>query len=179
MTAQGQRRVLRVTIYVSLVISAAATFLLGDRLWAAARLGDVPIWAPLVAPIAFTTFVIVYSVDRTLVARKRGWSLRRDLLPVAFALAVLSLLWPHHATEYRATMASRTGRDYAQLLLRSGQAPVRAAGCELLGLRAQISNIADVQALAESDSSPLVREVCAQAFERLSAGGEPPEQPAP
>ena len=179
MTALSQRRLLRVAIYVSLVVSAAATFFLGDRLWAAARLGNVPIWMPLIAPLTFTIFVAVYSADRTLVARQRGWSLRRDLLPVAFALAVLSLLWPHHATEYRATVASRIGRDYAPVLLRSRQAQVRAAGCELLGLRAQLANVHDVQSLAETDPSPLVREVCAEAFERLSAGAAGPGAPSP
>ncbi len=169
MTDVGSRRALRIAVYAFLVASAAAVFFLGDQLWTAARQGDVPIWMPLVAPSIFTLFVVVYAFDRWLLVRRRASSLGRAVLQVVFAIIFLSLLWPQQASQYRETMRARQAEDYAVMLLRHRQAEVRAAACELLGLRAQISQGPQIQKLAEADDSPRVRAVCHQALERLTA----------
>ena len=146
MTQQATRKYLRIAVYALLVTSAGATFLLDERLWSAARLGSIPMWAPLIAPALFTVFVAVYTIDRWLLVRRRVSSIGRAALQVAFAIIFLSLLWPQQATQYRETVRVRRAEDYAVLLLRHHQADVRAAACELLGLRAQISEGAQVQA---------------------------------
>ena len=69
--AGGPRHGLRIAVYVMLLGSAGTAFLLGDRLWAAARLGNLPIWAPLVPAMLFTVFVVVYTFDRWLLVRRR------------------------------------------------------------------------------------------------------------
>lgn len=169
MTQTAKRRVMRIIVYLFLVASAAAAFLLGDWLRAAARQGDVPVWAPLVAPGIFTLFVVVYGVDRWLMVRRRLSSLGRAFIQVAFAMTFVSLLWlwPYQAPRDRDIDAAGQAPDYRVALLADPDPNVRAAACELLGLRADASATARIGALATHDDSLRVRQACGEALRRL------------
>jgi hypothetical protein len=67
------RWAVRVLVYVMLVGSAGAAFLLGDRLLELVRIGTLPVWAPLVPAILFSAFVAVYTIDRALFVRRRNY----------------------------------------------------------------------------------------------------------
>ncbi|MBI3178989.1 MAG: hypothetical protein HYZ27_04970 [Deltaproteobacteria bacterium] len=157
----------RIAVYVMLIASAGAVFALGDRLWAAARGGSLPMWAALLPPCMFTLFVVVYAVDRWLLVKRRGYPTGRAFFQVAFALLFVTLLWPQQAAELQATRLSEP--DRALRLLRHGEPEVRASMCELLALRAQLSAHDDIARLAATDRSPVVRTACATALERLEA----------
>lgn len=164
-----QRRLLRIFVYVLLVTSAGATFLLGDRLWAAAKLGDLPVWAPLVAPGVFTLFVGLYAVDRWALVRRRNYPVARAILQVAFAALFLSLLWPQQTAQYREVMEAKQTEDYAVRLLKHREPNVRAAACEIIGWRGEVERYPQLQTLATTDPSARVKRVCSEALERLSA----------
>ena len=177
------RKQLRVAVYVFLVASAATTFFFSDRLWTAARLGELPIWAPLIAPGTFTLFVVVYALDRWMLVRQRASSLMRAFMQVAFAIIFVTLLWPQQAAQYRQTVRAKGDDDYAVRLLHHRDPDARAAACEIIGLRAQIGQSSTIERLARSDDVDFVRRACAQALDRLSAGAppdpDPPRTPPP
>ncbi len=157
----------RIAVYVMLFSSAGAVFVLGDRLWAAARGGSLPTWAALLPPVTFTLFVVVYAADRWLLVKRRAYPTGRAFFQVAFAILFVSLLWPQQAAELQATRA--TEPDRALRLLRHSDPEVRASMCELLALRAQLNAHQEITRLAGGDKSPLVRNACAAALERLEA----------
>ncbi len=171
MTQTAKRRVLRIAIYVFLMASAGAAFLLGDWLRAAARLGDVPTWAPLVAPSIFTLFVVVYAVDRWLLVKRQRHSLGRAFFQVAFAIVFVSLLWlwPQQVPRGRGAAVTNDVIDFRSALLEDRNPNVRAAACELIGLRGQGEALERVTALAAHDNSEQVRGACAEAAIRLHA----------
>ncbi|MEE8410642.1 MAG: hypothetical protein V3T05_13655 [Myxococcota bacterium] len=164
----------RIVVYVMLVLSAGAAFWLGDRLWEAVRDGRMPIWVALIPPTTFTLFVLVYAVDRWLLVKRRGVPIARACLQVVFALLFVGLLWPHQASELRATRRSQEP-DRAVRLLRHADPDVRAAMCELIALRAQVTARDRITAMADGDKSPDVRDACRRALSRLEtiAAGVP------
>lgn len=172
----SHRKLVRIVVYVLLLTSAAAAFLLGDRLWAAARLGDVPIWAPFVAPASFTLFVAVFAIDRWLLVRRRSASLGRAALQVVFAIIFLTLLWPQQTAQFRATKAAQTEGDPAVRLLRHADPGVRAVACEVLGWRREVSQYATLQRMVVDDPSADVKATCGRALERLSAAQLEPSE---
>jgi hypothetical protein len=160
-----------------LMLSAGATFGIGDRLWAAARTGSVPVWVALFPVCAYTAFVVVYAIDRWLLIKRRNYPLGRALAQVIVVILFLALLWPHQAEELRATRRSPIVADRALRLLRDPDPQVRAAMCELLALRAQASASEQVAGLAETDRSEEVREACSAARDRLQALGDATPDP--
>jgi hypothetical protein len=168
------RRAMRIAVYLFLFASAATTFFLGEHLWAAARLGDAPIWAPLLAPVIFTFFVLLYTIDRWLAVRRRAATISRSVLQVALALIFLTLLWPPQATEYRRTLEAKQNQDFHIALLKHRDHDVRTAACELLGLRAAQSDSNDaaflaVTALLERETSEPVKAACRAALAQINA----------
>jgi hypothetical protein len=168
MLTDTYRRPIRIAAYVMLVLSAATAFFLGDELWAKARLGELPAWAPLIPPSLFTLFVMVYAADRWLLVRRRLYSGSRALYQLAFGIVFLSLLWPDNIAELRHLRESPTG-DRIQRLLSNSDAEVRAAACELLGLRAETTAYPWIEPLAHGDHDASVRAACSEALTRLSA----------
>jgi hypothetical protein len=163
---QGQ--VIRVIVYVMLLLSAGAAVLFGDRLWLAWRSGVLPIWAPLLAPAAFTAFVVVYTVDRALMVRRGKYPLSRALFQVASALVFLTLLLPQQASELRqAKHAEAIVQQPALWLLAHSDAHVREATCEVLIGRMAGDVIERVATLAHNDPELKVRTNCELALERL------------
>lgn len=171
MPSRRTAQAVRIGVYVMLVLSAGATFFLGDRLWAAARTGSVPISVALIPVSAYIAFVAVYAVDRWLLVKRRAYPLGRAIMQALFVMLFLALLLPHQASELRATRDAPNVADRALRLLRDTDPEVRAAMCELLALRAQVTARERVAELAERDRSPTVREECAKASERLAALG--------
>lgn len=167
------RKAVRIAVYVMLVTSALVSFVLGDRLWSAARDGDVPLWFPLLAPATFTAFVVVYSVDRWLLLRRRRYPPGRVFFQLAFAVVFLSLLWPRQAAEFRDSKRRSLGSDYVLRLLKKSDPDVRAAACELLGLRGQGSAAELVKQLAYNDTNRDVRTVCLASLQRLQTNPSP------
>lgn len=167
-TRELQGQVVRVVVYMMLLLSAGAAVFLGDRLWLAWRSGFLPIWAPLLAPAAFTAFVVVYTVDRWLLVRRRQYPLSRAFFQVAFALVFLTLLLPQQANELRqAKQAEAVVQQPALRLLAHSDAQVREATCEVLIGRIPSDVIERVAALAHNDPDLKVRTNCELALERL------------
>ena len=178
-TDRKDRRILRVLVYVMLALSALGTFLVGDRLWAAARVGDVPLWTPLVAPGAFTAFVIVYAADRWLLVRAVRYPVARAIVQVAFAVVFMSLLWPHQASELRQAKAITHEADVAVRMLESPNEEVRALACEVLGWRVQISAEEALQRVVRDDPAAQVQARCREALGRLQGATAPPSPVSP
>jgi hypothetical protein len=164
-------KLIRVVVYVMLFLSAGAAFLLGDRLWAAARGGALPLYVPLIPVCAFTAFVVVYSVDRWILVKRRNYPLGRAFFQVALAILFATLLWPQQASEIRAIRRTTATHDRALRLLDNKDADVRAAMCELLARRRQIEALPRLQALTDADPSAEVRATCKVAAEELQAIG--------
>ncbi len=162
-------RVLRFVVYALLLVSAAAAFLLADNLWSLVRNGTLPEAAALAAPAAFTVFVIAYAVDRYLQIAKRGFPFARAGFQVGLAVIFLVLLWPRYTEELRETREARRGRDPIFTLLEHHDDNVRAAACELAGLRQQLDTYDAVNRMGESDHSPAVRQACARAVAAITA----------
>lgn len=168
MVENRDTRLVRIVVYVMLVLSAGTSVFFGDRLWTAAREGSLPLWAPLLAPAAFTAFVVVYTVDRWLLVRRHHYPLTRALFQVAFALVFLTLLLPQQASELRQLRRAEVNiREPAMLLLAHPEAGVRAATCELLSGRIAGDVYQRVLEVAHNDVAPQVRESCSHAIGRL------------
>jgi hypothetical protein len=120
---------------------------------------------------AFTLFVVVYTLDRLILVKRRHYPTGRAFFQVVFAVLFLSLLWPHQATRMQQARDATAPTDRAVRLLRHPEPDVRAVACELLGLRAQESAVERVAALAENDVSEDVRDACRKALDRLQAIG--------
>jgi hypothetical protein len=163
MQSLSWRRPLRLLSIAFLIASAAVTFVSGPRLWSAATLGALPLWVPLLAPIAFTLFIAILTVDRLFLARGRGRFLLRTMIQLSFAAAFLALLWPQQLRAYRHAQ-DNAPQDVAEQLLHHRDPRVRAVSCELLGLRGQAGAVAYVSELATSDASLRVRAACAAAL---------------
>jgi hypothetical protein len=163
-------QIVRIAVYIMLVVSAGATFWFGDRLWQAARSGTLPTWAAILPVCAFTLFVVVYSVDRLLLVRRRNNPTGRAIIQIVFALLFIGFLWPGQAHQFRAAREMTSAEDRALRMLRHRDPDVRAFACEHLAQRTDL--VDDIAAIAESDRSSDVRQTCAHALERVRANAQ-------
>ena len=154
-----------------LMLSAGAMLLLTDQLWAGVRQGDLPIWAAIIAPTAFTVFAIIYAIDRWLLVRRRHYPLARAFFQVAFAVLFLAVLVRPQALEYRQAKEDAAHPNATVNLLKHREPGVRGATCELLGLRGDLTAYAEIEGLILRDTSAHVRERCTRALEQLRAIG--------
>ena len=161
-------KTVRIAVYVMLVVSAGTTFLLGDRLWQAARSGTVPTWTALLPVCAFTLFVLVYAVDRLLLVRRRHYPTGRAFFQIVFALLFIGLLWPGQAHQLQEARRAHRADDRAARMLHHRDPDVRAFACEQLATRADLTD--EIAALAAHDRVQEVRRVCTAALVRLRAG---------
>jgi hypothetical protein len=167
----------RVGVYVMLVVSALGAFLFDTELWQAARLGTLPVWGPLVPAAAFTAFVVIYSVDRWLLVRRRNYPLVRAFFQVTAAVVFLTFLWPRQMSELRA--AREAVPPLAQPRLLGHRDPqVRAMACELAGLKHDATFASRMDEMARRDGDAAVRAACAEAIRRLNEP-QPAGAPAP
>ena len=81
-----------------------------------------------------------------------------------------TLLWPHQASEIQAVRRTVRTPDRALRLIDNRDPDVRAAMCELLGLRRQTDVTDRIESLAENDNAPEVRAACKEALVRLQEG---------
>jgi hypothetical protein len=164
--ASPVRRLVRLIVYVMLLVSFGTLFFLGDKLWAAARTGQVPIWAALMPILAFTAFVLVYSIDRWLLIKKRGYPLLRAILQVSLAIGFSALLWPHQAANFRETREAVANFSVINLL-EHRDARVRALACEVLGFRHDNTAYERMQRMVNADKSAATRLVCSEALRKI------------
>lgn len=162
-------RALRLTVFALLLLSAAASFLLADKVWAAVRLGTLPLWGALLAPATFTVFVVVYGVDRWIQVARHNFPFARAVFQIGLAILFLVILWPQTAAELKETRDVRRGMDPLIRLLGHRDDEVRAAACELAAFRHQFDAHDEVLQLAKSDKAPAVREACEKAASAIAA----------
>jgi hypothetical protein len=163
---------IRILLYAVLVVSAGASFLLGDRLWHAAQVGTLPRWAALAPACAFTLFVVIYTIDRLLLVTRRRYPTGRAFFQIAFAVLFLGLLWPTEVSRLQESRRRATQPDAVLRLLGHRDDDVRAAACELLAWRGDTEAAPALEKLAAKDPSAEVRAACARAVAGLHA--EPP-----
>jgi hypothetical protein len=163
----SRRWAVRVVVYVMLLASAGATFLLHDWLWRTAREGVVPYWLPILPVGMFTAFVAFYLVDRWLLVRRHRYPPARAFFQVAVAVAFLALLWPQQADELRRGLGASVRVPRPVRLLEHRDAEVRAAACELAAYRGERTSLEQLEALAASDASAAVRDACSAAAAKL------------
>lgn len=174
LTQPRARRALRILVYVMLVSSAAAAFFLDEPLWSAARLGTLPEWTPLLPALLFTAFVLIFAVDRWVLVRKRKYPVSKAFFQVLFALVFLTLLWPEQASQFRRVKgAAGPPSTLSERLLYHRDPEVRAAACELAGLKAQSSALDRISSLAAESKNNMVRSRCQHALQRLQARSQP------
>lgn len=164
-----QRRPMRLVVYSMLAASVGTSFFLGDKLWAAARGGDLPIWAALLPITTFTAFAVVYAWDRWQLVKRHSFPLGRALLQVGLAVAFLTSLWPHQALEYRIAKDAMQPPSSAMTLLSHREKAVRAAACELLGYQGEIAAIPRIERMTRLDPADNVRSTCHNALVRLQS----------
>ena len=98
---QETRKRLHIGLYVALLTSAAGSLLYTHGLWQAFGAGDLSLWVPLVAPVAFTVFVLIYTIDRWLLVRKHDYPVVRAFVQVGVTLVFLTSLMQRQAVEYK------------------------------------------------------------------------------
>ncbi len=168
MSAATASRFLRLSIYVLLVVSAGTLFFGGERLWAAAGAGALPGWVPLLPAIAFTLFVVIYTLDRLLLIKRRRYPMGRAFFQIALAVIFLSLLLPPEVSRLQ-DRRRQPPADATLRLLRHNEPEVRSAACELLAWRGELGALDELGRLADTDPQPAVRQACAEARRRLEA----------
>ena len=178
-TTQKTRKWLHIGLYIALLTSAAGSLLYTHGLWVAFGAGDLALWVPLVAPAAFTVFVIIYTVDRWLLVRRRDYPIVRAFVQVGVTLVFLTSLMQRQAVEYKAATEVQAAPEATSSLLKHREARVRAAACELLAMRGELKQYANIELLALGDKSPVVQERCSKALETLRAVGQktPAQEP--
>lgn len=162
----------RITLYVALVLSFAASLLYRPATWLAFEKGEAQLFIPLLAPIGFALFVIGYSADRYFLVKSGTIPLVRAVMQVGFALVFLTFLARGELREYKDANEQRAASDNILLLLKHREAAVRAQTCEVLGYRGG----ADTKALVTSmlnDTSPSVRTRCQQALDSIKSAAKP------
>lgn len=161
------RRAVRILVYVVLAATVLTSFLTTGPLWDRVRLGELPVWLPFVAPVLFTLFVLVFSVDRYLLVRRRNYPVARAMLQLGLAVVFLAFLWPRQARELRAAHEIPPLREAAELLSHR-QPSVRALACDALARGPGTPDPqAQLEALLERERDPRVRERCEVALSRL------------
>ncbi len=163
----NRRWAIRVVVYVMLLASAGATFLLNDWLWRTAREGRLPMWLPLLPVGTFTAFVVVYVIDRWMLVRRRRYPPVRAFFQVAITVAFLALLWPQQASQLMRGREPAPAPAGAVHLLGYADPEVRAAGCELAGWRHEHELLGELEAMAHDDVSVEVRAACGAAAAKL------------
>lgn len=162
------RRGLRLVLYALLVVTAVTTFFLGEALWTAVRASTLPEWAPLIPPVFFSAFVLLYIVERWFLVRRQNFSSGRAVFQVAFSLVFLAFMWSLQADDIRSVRRLRPN-DPALQLLHDRREAYRMAGCELLGLRGQLDAYGALEFTVEQDQSEQVRKACRKSLQRLMA----------
>jgi hypothetical protein len=155
---RGVRSVVRVSLLVLLVASAAAALLLQPRIIVAVRSGGLtPEWL-LVTPGIFSLVVFASAVETALGARRRGYLSGRALLQLGFVVAFVAFLLPRAWSEYRARKAPPVASaQLLESLAKSRDARVRAVVMDLAGFRGQTGDVAEVLERGLNDRDPMVR----------------------
>ena len=169
---QKTRKWLHIGLYIALLTSAAGSLLYTPKLWLAFGAGDLALWVPLIAPAAFTVFVIIYTIDRWLLVRRRHYPLVRAFVQVGVTLVFLTSLMQRQALEYHEATEKQASPEAVSSLLKHREARVRAVACELLAMKGELPQYAAIEALALRDKSPIVQERCANALQTLRAIGQ-------
>lgn len=176
-TTQQTRKWLHIGLYIALLTSAAGSLFYTHGLWVAFGAGDLALWVPLIAPAAFTVFVLIYTVDRWLLVRRRDYPIVRAFVQVGVTLVFLTSLMQRQAVEYKAATEVQAAPEATGSLLKHREARVRAAACELLSIRGELKQYPNIEMLALGDKSPVVQERCSKALDTLRAiGQKAPEQ---
>ncbi len=162
------RRAVRILVYVVLAATVLTSFLTTGPLWDRVRLGELPLWLPFVAPVLFTVFVVVFSLDRYILVRRRDYPVARAMLQLGLAVVFLAFLWPQQARELRAAHEIPPLRDALELLAHR-QPSVRALACAVLAQEgsAQESR-AEIETLLARETDPRVRNRCEAALRALA-----------
>lgn len=176
---QKTRKWLHIGLYIALLISAVGSLFYTHGLWEAFGAGDLSLWVPLVAPVAFTVFVLIYTVDRWLLVKRRQYPLVRAFVQVGVTLVFLTSLMQRQAVEYTEATEILASPEAVSDLLKHREARVRAAGCELLALRGDLPQYPVIEALALRDKSPVVQERCSKALGALRVMSQKTQSPDP
>lgn len=166
---QQTRKRLYIGLYVALLTSAAGSLFYTHGLWLAFGEGDLALWVPLIAPVAFTVFVLIYTVDRWLLVRKHHYPVVRAFVQVGITLVFLTALMQRQAFEYKQATEVQAAPEAVSGLLKHREARVRAAACELLAMRGALGEYARIEGLALRDRSAEVQERCLEALGTLRA----------
>ncbi len=156
-----------IALLAGLFVSAALALFGQPFVLAAVRREEVPAAALLVAPVVFSTVVVLAGLEAWRTARRRGYFSGRALVQLGLAAVFLGLLLPDTITELRA----RSGAGYAEndlleQMFRSRDARVRALVVETAGLRAAPDReVAAVLLKGLDDKEPRVREAARAAVE--------------
>lgn len=163
---------LRIVVFVMLVMSACVSLVWGETLWLAFRAGELPLWAPLLAPATFVAFMIVFFADRWIAVQRGHYPASRAMFQVGFAVLFFTLLLPQHALESpmrdAPIDAHADNLEPSLVLMRHPDEEVRLAACELV--HGQISHevFASVTDVAHNDSVERVRQACTTALSRVT-----------
>jgi hypothetical protein len=170
MSLKEKQKILRVVLYVLLLLSAATSLWGGEHLWEAARLGDVGVWVPLLAPVIFTVFCVLYALDRWLLLRRGHTSLLRAMIQCGVALLFVALLWPAHQERYREIRKINRAEHSAYRLVEHPNPDVRSITCELLAFRKDSTSTKFIAARLRRESHPQVLAACNTALLSLNSG---------
>lgn len=163
---------LRIVVFVMLVASTCVSVVWGETLWLAFRAGELPLWAPLLAPATFVAFMIVFFADRWIAVQQGHYPASRAMFQVGFAVLFFTLLLPQHVLEAPVkdvpADTHAVNLEPSLVLMRHPDEEVRLAACTLV--HGQISHevLNSVTDVAHNDSVERVREACAAALSRVS-----------
>jgi len=160
-----------------LLASSTCTLLFTKQLWEGFGQGNLPLVAPLLAPVAFTAFLVIYTVDRWLLIRRRRYPMMRALVQIGVALVFLTWLIDGQSNQFQVASEQQAKPTATSVLLKHREARVRAAACELMGLRHETQAYEQVEALALGDRSDQVRSRCSVALEVLTPSAPPAPPP--
>lgn len=164
-----RRRTVRIAVFVVLAAAAFAAFVLNEPIWRRVELGELPKWAPYIAPGVFTLFVVVFTVDRWLQVRRGKYPTGRALFQIGLSVVFLAFLWPQTPVK-TPTVASKDATpvavDLGELLAHE-DGRVRALACEAAAHRADGRHKRRVAALAKNDPDATTRSACASALREL------------
>jgi hypothetical protein len=162
---------LRIVVFVMLVASACVSLVWGETLWLAFRAGELPLWAPLLAPATFVAFMIVFFADRWIAVQQGHYPASRAMFQVGFAVLFFTLLLPQHALELPvqnvASQSHVENLEPSLVLMRHPDEEVRFAGCSLVHGHVSEELLASVTDVAHNDGAARVRQACSEALVRL------------
>lgn len=162
---------LRIVVFVMLVLSACVSLVWGDTLWLAFRAGELPLWAPMLAPATFVAFMIVFFADRWIAVQKGHYPASRAMFQVGFAVLFFTLLLPQQAFEMPTPHPMHDSHadtlEPALVLMRHPDEEVRLAACALVHGQISADVLASVTDVAHNDGVERVRNACAAALLRV------------